>query len=74
MSKMDYPDLCHVCGLPLSWEHDHKPDQSGLDDGPYLPGKAPRKRMEPKSPDEAARIRAQAWETRRAKYGPHGHR
>jgi hypothetical protein len=74
VSKMDYPDICHVCGLPLSWKHDHKPDQSELDDGPYLPGRAPRKRMEPKSPDEAARIRAQAWETRRAKYGPHGHR
>jgi len=67
-------DYCTICGGQLTWLHDHKPDQSGLDDGPYLPGHAPRKKMEPKSPDEAARIRAQAWETRRAKYGPHGHR
>lgn len=39
----------------------------GLDCGPYLPGAAPRKKMMPKSPDELARIRAKAWETRRAR-------
>lgn len=68
--------LCKTChGVIVGGvSHDHQPDQSGLDDGPYLPGHAPRKKMEPKSPDEAARIRAQAWETRRAKYGPNGHR
>lgn len=49
----DTDDLrCLVCGQPLSWQHDHQPDMSGLDDGPYLSDRA----------------------TRRAKYGPHGHR
>ena len=68
--------LCPIChGVIVGGvAHDHQPDQSGLDDGPWLPGRAPRKKMEPKSPDETSRIRAQAWETRRAKYGPHGHR
>ena len=28
---------CDVCGLDQAWAHDHKPDQSGLDDGPPLP-------------------------------------
>lgn len=37
----------------------------GLDCGPYLPGQAPRKKPAAKSPEELARIRAQAWETRR---------
>lgn len=67
-------DYCTICGGQMTWRHDHKPDQSGLDDGPYLPGHAPRKKAEPKDATEAARIRAKAWETRRAKYGPHGHR
>ena len=52
---------------------DHKPDLTGLDDGPYLPGQAPRKKAAPKSRDTMAAIRAQAWATRRAKYGEHGH-
>jgi hypothetical protein len=45
---------------------DHKPDGSGLDDGPWLPGCAPRKKPAPKSADEMVAIRAKAWATRRA--------
>ncbi len=67
-------DLCETCGGQMAWKHDHKTDQSGLDDGPPLPGHAPRKKMEPKSADEVRDIRARAWATRRAKYGQHGHR
>jgi len=74
MSKMDYPDICHVCGGPISWGHDHKPDNSGLDDGPYLPGRAPRKKSAPKPANEVSATRKRAWATRRAKYGKHGHR
>jgi hypothetical protein len=66
--------VCNVCGLDQSWLHDHKPDNSGLDDGPPLPGHAPRKKMEPKPADEVRDIRARAWATRRAKYGQRGHR
>jgi hypothetical protein len=47
-------------------EPDHKPDGSGLDDGPWLPGKAPRKKPVKKSREELAAIRAKAWKTRRA--------
>jgi hypothetical protein len=53
---------------------DNRPDGSGLDDGVFLPGCAPRKNAAPKSPDEIAEIRARAWATRRNKYGRHGHR
>lgn len=67
-------DYCETCGQPMTWRHDHKQDNSGLDDGPYLPGHAPRKKMTPKSADEARDIRGRAWATRRAKYGQHGHR
>jgi hypothetical protein len=42
-------------------------DGTGLDDGVYLPGRAPRKKPAPKSPEELAGIRAKAWVTRRAK-------
>lgn len=62
--------LCQVCGQSLSWEHDHREDLSGLDDGPPLPV---RKKPAPKAADEVARIRAQAWGTRRRKYGERGH-
>ena len=67
-------ELCETCGGRMTWTHDHKTDQSGLDDGPPLPGHAPRKKMEPKPTDEVKDIRARAWTTRRAKYGQHGHR
>ena len=30
-------DRCAACHGMLTFEHDHKPDQSGLDDGPPLP-------------------------------------
>lgn len=40
--------------------------QTGLDDGPYLPRKGPRKKPAPKSPEALAEIRAKAWATRRA--------
>jgi len=53
---------------------DNRPDNTGLDDGPYLPGQAPRKRPVPKSSEEVTDIRARAWITRRAKYGDGGHR
>ena len=52
---------------------DHRPDNTGLDDGPYLPGRAPRKKAEAKSVAIVAEIKARAWATRRAKYGVHGH-
>jgi hypothetical protein len=48
---------------------DHKPDGSGLDDGPWLPGKGPRSKPAPKSKDQAAAIRAKAWATRRGLSG-----
>jgi hypothetical protein len=51
-----------------------KPDNSGIDDGPYLPGQSPRKRAAPKTQEESALIRITAWETRRRKYGERGHR
>lgn len=54
--------------------YDSRPDNTGLDDGPWLPGQAPRKRPPPKSAAELSDIRARAWATRRAKYGPAGHR
>jgi hypothetical protein len=50
---------------------DHKPDNSGIDDGPLrFP---PRKKAAPKQPQELAAIRARAWATRRLKYGACGH-
>lgn len=50
--------------------HDHKPDLSGLDDGPYLPGRAPRKKAALKSAGELRAIRAKAWATRRRATSP----
>jgi hypothetical protein len=80
---MDLGDVvaCLVCGGPLNVhymgfvvrKHDHKPDQSGLDDGPYLPHQAPRKKRVA-SPDDVSAERRRAWKTRRAMYGPRGHR
>jgi hypothetical protein len=67
-------DTCAVCGQVNAWPHDHKDDQSGLDDGPWLPGHQPRKKMEPRPVAEVGAIRRQAWATRRAKYGDRGHR
>lgn len=64
---------CNVCGVHTDIEHDHKPDNTGLDDGPPLPD-ARMRRYPKKSPDEYKSIRDRAWETRRAKYGEKGHR
>lgn len=63
---------CPTCGGFLSWRHDHKLDNSGLDDGPWLPGHAPRKKHDI-DPVAFSVARKRAWETRRAKYGPMGH-
>lgn len=63
--------ICVVCGGPLAWEHDHRADNSGLDDGPLL--RAPRKKMARKSPEDYRDIRERAWATRREKYGHSGH-
>jgi len=65
-------ERCEICGGVLTWKHDHRADNSGIDDGP--PIDIPRKKPAPKSPDVMREIRFQAWETRRKKYGPHGHR
>lgn len=65
---------CPICNVSGGFPHDHKPDLSGLDDGPYLPRCAPRKKPSPKPPKEIARIRAAAWASRRALYGQYGHR
>lgn len=66
------PDICPTCACETTFPHDHKPDMSGLDDGPPL--ETPRRKPLPKSAAEFRAIRARAWQTRRAKYGPHGHR
>jgi hypothetical protein len=65
-------DDCPICGGSLTWAHDHRADNSGLDDGPPL--STPRKKPEPKSADTMRAVRASAWETRREKYGQRGHR
>lgn len=52
---------------------DNRPDGSGLDDGPYLPGQAPRKKRTVDAETFSAE-RKRAWATRRAMYGPRGHR
>lgn len=63
--------ICPICNFETVFEHDHKPDNSGLDDGPDIV--APRKKVEPKPQEVVAEIRARAWATRRAKYGDRGH-
>lgn len=65
-------EACEICGGALTWAHDHRSDNSGLDDGPPL--NTPRKHPAPKSRDEMRDIRARAWATRREKYGRYGHR
>lgn len=59
---------------PVTVTVDCRPDASGLDDGPFLPGRGPRRTPPPKSAAELAAIRAKAWTTRRARYGTPGHR
>ena len=65
-------DRCDICCGELTWNHDHRADNSGLDDGPPLD--TPRKKAAPKSAEKTAAIRARAWATRREKYGQRGHR
>jgi hypothetical protein len=65
-------DRCLTCGGALTWQHDHRDDNTGLDDGPPL--NPPRRKPSPKSADETSDIRARAWATRREKYGQYGHR
>lgn len=65
-------DMCEHCGGALTWAHDHRADNSGLDDGPPL--REPRKKPAPKSAAIVRSIRARAWATRRKKYGQYGHR
>ena len=71
---MARPDAepCVLCGGDLTWRHDHRPDNTGLDDGP--PISAPRKKPAPKSATELRDIRKRAWATRRERYGQWGHR
>lgn len=57
-----FVQACIAAAIP-----DHKPDLSGLDDGPYLPGCAPRKKPAPKTTEELREIRAKAWATRHAR-------
>ncbi len=64
--------ICPQCAFETAFPHDHRPDNSGLDDGPEI--NPPRKKPTPKPPEEIANIRARAWETRRATYGKTGHR
>lgn len=66
-------DYCLACGQVNAWPHDHQPDNTGLDDGPWLPGCAPRKKPDPKSAAELTAIRKRAWQTRRNTYGQQGH-
>ena len=63
--------ICIICGIDSDFTHDHKPDRSGLDDGPAQP---PRKKAAPKPAAVIAEIRARAWVTRRQKHGKFGHR
>jgi hypothetical protein len=64
-------ETCGICGGLLTWQHDHRADNTGLDDGPPLA--TPRKKAAPKSDAEMWDIRSRAWQTRRQKYGAHGH-
>ncbi len=56
------------CGDPSCVDYPVPPE---VWDPRYRP---PRRKPEPKSPEQLAAIRAVAWETRRAKYGSRGHR
>lgn len=47
---------------------------TGLDDGSWLPGRAPRKKQKPKNANDLRVIRIKAWKTRRKILGPKGHR
>ena len=65
------PYFCDLCEIETTFTHDHKLDNTGVDDGPDL--NRPRKKAAPKPAAVTAEIRARAWATRRAKYGVRGH-
>lgn len=65
-------ERCPICFGEQTWKHDHKPDNTGLDDGP--PIEPERKRYTFKPETDVAAVRKKAWETRRKKYGQYGHR
>ena len=65
-------DRCLICFGELTWKHDHKPDNTGLDDGP--PIERERKPYTLKPGTDIKEVRRKAWATRRKKYGPRGHR
>lgn len=64
--------ICETCGVETTFVHDHRADNSGLDDGPPL--HHVRKKATPKPASEIHEIRTRAWATRREKYGQYGHR
>ena len=63
--------VCQECQAVTGWLHDHRPDLSGIDDGPP---ERERKKPAPKTPECMSKIRAKAWATRRLRYGQYGHR
>lgn len=67
--------MAKVPDIGLNWKCTcgHDPCD-GLDCGVYLPGQVPRRRPPPKPAEDISDIRAQAWATRRKKYGQRGHR
>ena len=69
-----YTEWCDVCRDFFLSPHEHRLSSTGLDDGPWLPGQAPRKKPPPKTPEEVREIKMKAVATRRARYGPKGHR
>ena len=64
--------ICETCGCETTFVHDHRADNSGLDDGPPLHSE--RKKAAPKPTEETREIRLRAWATRREKWGKYGHR
>ena len=61
-------ETCETCLGWIRLPHDHKPDGSGLDDGPWIA--KPRKKMEAKPPEVVAEIRRRSWATRRGEHAP----
>jgi hypothetical protein len=60
---------CQICAGVLAHPHDHREDETGLDDGPWMLGRSPRKKAALKTAEEMKVIRAKAWATRRASIG-----
>ena len=66
---MDNP--CPFCGSDMP--SDHGPESVDYPIA-HLPGQCVRKKPAAKSPETVTLIRKRAWNTRRQKYGPSGHR